>query len=79
MTLEEPGPREALATDVALAGQGVGPDVHLEGGEGGVALGAVFAAEALLDLVGAVELLVLGVARLGREGLLALQAVERLS
>ena len=62
MALKEPGPGERLAADVALAGQGVRPDVHLEGGERGIALLAVLAAEALLDLVGAVELLVLGIA-----------------
>ena len=62
VALEQPRPGEALAADVALAGQGVGPDVHLEGGEGRVALVAVLAAEVLLDLVCTVELLVLGIA-----------------
>ena len=37
------------------------PDVHLEGRERGVPFVAVVAAEGLLDLVGAVELLVLGI------------------
>lgn len=30
VALEQPGPGEALAADVTLARQGVGPDVHLE-------------------------------------------------
>ena len=53
-------------------------DVHLEGGERGVALGAVLARERPLDLVVGVQLLVLGEPRLRREGLLALRAVVRL-
>ena len=61
MSLEQPGPGETLATDVTLAGEGVGPDVHLQGREGSVTFVAVLAAEVLLDLVCTVELLVLGI------------------
>ena len=57
----------------------MGSDVHLEGGERGVALGAVLARERPLDLVVGVQLLVLGEPGLRREGLLALGAVVRLA
>ncbi len=78
VSLQQPGPGEGLSAGLAPAGQRVGSDVHLEGGEGGVALGAVLAGEAARDLVAAVELAVLGVARLGGEGLPALAAAVRL-
>ena len=78
VALQQPGPGEALAADVALAGQRVRADVHLQGGEGGVALATVLAGEAAGDLVAAVQLAVLGVAGLRGEGLLALGAAEGL-
>ena len=51
MSLEEPGPREGLAAVLALAGQSVGPDVHLEGALGVVSLVAVFTSDVTLYLV----------------------------
>ena len=78
MPLQQPRPGEGLSADVALAGQRVRADVHLEGGERGVALGAVLARERPLDLVVGVQLLVLREPGLRREGLLALAAVVRL-
>ncbi len=75
VTLEEPRPRKRFAADVALAGQRVRPDVHLERGQAGVTLGAEFAREALGDLVRAMKLEMLGVAGHGGEALLALGAL----
>ena len=60
VALQQPRPREALAALGALAGQRVGADVHLEGGLGVVGLVAVRAGDVTLDLVGAVQLFVLG-------------------
>ena len=60
VTLEQPGPGEGLAALLALAGQGVGPDVHLEGAGGVVALATIFTSGLSLDLIRTVKLLVLG-------------------
>jgi len=60
VALQQPGPGEGLAALVALAGQRVGADVHLEGAGGVVRLVAVFTRGLALDLVRTVELLVLG-------------------
>ena len=60
VALQQPGSGEGLAAHAALARQSVGPDVHLERAQRRVALVAVLAAEVLLDLRRAVELLVLG-------------------
>lgn len=46
VALEQPGPGEGFAAEAALAGQGVGSDVHLQGAQAGVCPGAVPAAEA---------------------------------
>lgn len=62
VTLEEPRPGEGLAAEMALARQGVGPDVHLQRSHADVDLLAVLAGERFLGLSfggGAVELLVL--------------------
>ena len=45
MSLEQPGPGEGLPAVLALAGQSVGPDVHLEGRQRRVTLVAVVAGE----------------------------------
>lgn len=78
VALKQPRPRETLAASLAFAWQSVRSDVHLERREASVALGAVVARESLLDLVGAVELLVLGVSALSRETLFAFQTMEGL-
>ena len=74
MSLQEPGPGEGLPAGLAPARQRVRADVHLECGERSVALSAVLAGEAAGNLVVAVQLLVLGEAGLGGEGLSALAA-----
>lgn len=51
MSLEQPGPGERLAAVLTLAGQSVGPDVHLEGALGVVGLVAVFTSDVTLYLV----------------------------
>ncbi len=71
MALQQPRPAEALATDFALAGQGVRANVHLERAQRRVRLLAVLAREALGDLSTAVELLVLGQAAKCRVALAA--------
>ena len=60
VTLEQPGPGEGLAALLALAGQRVGPDVHLEGAGGVVTFAAILASGLALDLIRTVKLLVLG-------------------
>ena len=60
MSLEQPGPGERLAAVLALTGQSVGPDVHLEGAGGVVALATIFTSGLSLDLIRTVKLLVLG-------------------
>ena len=60
VTLEQPGPGEGLATLLTFAGQRVGPDVHLQGAGGVVALAAILASGLALDLIRTVKLLVLG-------------------
>lgn len=78
VALQQPGAGEGLAADVALAGQRVRANVHLEGAQRHVHLVAVLAAERLLRLValgsGTVELLVLGQAAEGGVGLAAVGA-----
>ena len=64
MTLQQPRAGEGFSTHVAFAGQGVCANVHLECTQGRVSLVAIVAAERLLDLIRAVELLVLGIPRL---------------
>jgi len=80
VSLEQPGSREGLAADRALAGQRMGADVHLEGSNGGVQLATLLAGVRLLLLVtlgcGAVELAVLGQTHRGGVHLLALVALE---
>ena len=76
VTLEQPRTGEGLAALRALAGQGVGPDVHLQRGLGGVVLAAVLTRELLLDLVGAVQLLMLQEPGLRGEALLAFVALQ---
>ena len=49
VSLEEPGPRESFATQVALAGQRMGADVHLEGSGRSVDLPAFIARNYLLE------------------------------
>ena len=51
MSLQQPGPGERLAAVLALAGQSVGPDVHLEGALGVVSFVAVFTSDVTLYLV----------------------------
>jgi len=79
VSLEEPWSGEGLAAQVALAGQRVGANVHLQSSQGNIGLVAILAAEGLLHLValggGAVELLVLGQAREGGVGFLAVRAL----
>ena len=60
VTLKQPRPGEGLAALLALAGQRVGPDVHLQGAGGVVALAAILASGLALDLIRTVKLLVLG-------------------
>ena len=60
MTLQQPGAREGLATVWTFARKGVGSDVHLEGRVAVVLFITILAGCLLLDLVGAVKLLVLG-------------------
>ena len=76
VTLEQPRTGEGLAALRALAGQGVRPDVHLQCGLGGVVLAAVLTRELLLDLVGAVQLLMLQEPGLRGEALLAFVALQ---
>lgn len=64
MALKQPGSGEALAADLALAGQGVRARVHLQRRQRRVALVAELAGERLLNLVGSVQLLMLDVTRL---------------
>ena len=59
VTLEQPRSGEALAADVALARQRVCASVHLQGGQRRVALVAELAGETLLDLIGAMQFLML--------------------
>ena len=75
VALQQPGAGEGFTALPTFTGEGVGPDVHLESRLGVVVLVTVLAGELLLDLVGGVQLLVLQVARLGREALLALVTV----
>lgn len=62
VSLQQPRSRESFAAEDTLAGEGVRPNVHLQGTQGHVDLLAVLAAEALLGggllVGGAVELLV---------------------
>ena len=51
MSLQQPGSGEGLPAVLALAGQSVGPDVHLEGALGVVSLVAVFTSDVTLYLV----------------------------
>lgn len=80
VSLEQPGSREGLAANGALAGQSVGADVHLQGSNGGVQLSTLLAGVGLLLLITlgcrAVELTVLGQAHRGGVHLLALVALE---
>lgn len=59
VSLEEPRAGKRLSTKLALAGEGVSPDVHLQCAQGHVFLVAVLAVECLLVLRVAVELPVL--------------------
>ena len=60
MSLEQPGPGERLAAVLTLAGQSVGPDVHLQGAGGVVTFATILASGLALDLIRTVKLLVLG-------------------
>lgn len=60
VSLEQPGAGEGLATQLALTGQGVCADVHLQGPQARVRLLTVLAAELLFHLVDAMELSMLG-------------------
>ena len=60
VTLEQPGPGEALATHVALARKSVGLYVHLESRVAVVGLATIFTSGLALDLIRTVKLLVLG-------------------
>ncbi|MPC41810.1 hypothetical protein E2C01_035415 [Portunus trituberculatus] len=60
VSLQQPGPRESLATELTLAGQRVRADVHLEGSKARVHLLAVLACERPPGVLEAVELSVLG-------------------
>lgn len=74
VALQEPRAREGLSAQVALARQGVGADVHLEGAQARVHLVAVLAAEGLGSQGRAVELLVFAEAGVGGVGLCAFRA-----
>ena len=60
VTLEQPWPGETFATHIALAGQSVGLDVHLESRVAVVGLATIFTSGLALDLIRTVKLLVLG-------------------
>ena len=60
VSLEQPRPGEGLAALLALAGQRVGPDVHLQGAGGVVTFATILASGLALDLIRTVKLLVLG-------------------
>ncbi len=78
VTLKEPRSREGLATQKALAGQRVRPDVHLEGAQRNVNLFAVLAAKGLFVgrlLSGAVQFLVLCQTAVSRVGLVTVRAL----
>lgn len=83
VALQQPRPGEGLAAQVALARLGVRADVHLQRPHRVVRLGAELAAERLLHLAGggrgAVELVVLGEAGVGRVRLAAVGALVALS
>jgi len=72
VALQQPGPGEGLPALGALAGQGVRPDVHLQGRLRVVGFQAVRAGKVFLNLIGSMKLLMLQVARLGAESLFAL-------
>lgn len=74
VALQEPRAREGLSAQVALARQGVGADVHLEGAQARVHLVAVLAAEGLGSQGRAVELLVFAEAGVGGVGLATITA-----
>lgn len=60
VALEQPGPREGLATHLTDAGQRVGADMHLEGTQAGILLVTVPAGEGTPSRQVAVQLLVPG-------------------
>lgn len=68
VALQQPRPRKGLSAHGALARQGVGPNMHLEGTEGNVHFFAVLATELLSRPFssGAVELLMFGKAGVRR-------------
>lgn len=65
VSLQQPGPREGLAAQLALAGERVRADVHLERAQRRVVLLAVLARKGLARGRRAVELPVLGEAAVG--------------
>ena len=71
VALQQPGPGKGLSTLRTLAGQSVGSDMHLECRLGVVGLEAVRARKVLLNLICGVKLLMLQVARLRTERLVA--------
>ena len=77
VTLEKSGSGEALAAEVALAGEGVRTRVHLQRRQRRVTLVAKFARKSFLDLVGSVQFLMLDVSGLGRKSLFAIGTEER--
>ena len=71
VALQQPRPGKGLSTLRTLAGQSVGSDMHLECRLGVVGLEAVRARKVLLNLICGVKLLMLQVARLRTERLVA--------
>lgn len=78
VSLQQPGPREGLAAQLADAGQGVCPYVHFERSQADVLLLAVLAAEGLTRVSVTVQLLVLEQARVRRVRLVTQGAAELL-
>jgi len=79
VSLQQPWSREGLAAQIALAGQRVGANVHLEGTQRNIGLVTILAAEGLLHLITlggrAMELLMFGQPGEGGVRFLAIRAL----
>ena len=60
VALQQPRSGETFATNVTLAWQSMGTNMHLEGGQGGVAFGTEFTGKSLGDLICTMELQMFG-------------------
>jgi hypothetical protein len=78
VTLKKPGSGKALSTNGAFTWKSVGPCVHLQRRQRRVTFVAKFARKGILDLVGAMQLLMLDVSGVGRKSLFAIGTGKRL-